>query len=184
MNEANLNIRAEVLSLLMRLPTPPEESLPGGVSDSAIIAFETSQRLTIPSCLREWLNTSNGPCVGPGGIVGLKTTRNSQNVEYILELYPVWAENGWVPIAGDGCGSYYVVVTQNDFGKGEPVVFVDVNDDNTAPAFIAASDTWRFLRFLFKKELGESNWPFAQEEVAINDPAIMSFSGVALPWEA
>ena len=184
MNEPNATDHSEVLALLKLLPSPPDEPLPPGASESEIAAFEESQGIAIPTELRQWLTTSNGACVGPGGIVGIKTARDSQDAESILELHPTWANNGWMPVAGDGCGSYYLMATKNEFGAGNPVFFVDVNDDDRAAAFIAGSNVWRFLVFLFKKELGKSNWPFSESEVLADDPEIMSFSSLALPWES
>ncbi|MCR9296032.1 MAG: hypothetical protein NXI32_25225 [bacterium] len=71
----------------------------------------------------------------------------------------------------------------NDYGNGEPVLFVDVNDDSSQTAFLAASNTWSFLRFLLRKELGETRWPYSESEVIRDDPEIESFVGVPLPWD-
>lgn len=179
-----MNLKHEVQSLLGRVPAPPEETIPSGLSDEQIQQFEIAYDLTIPTQLRDWLKTSNGPCVGPGGIVGVGTSRDSQDAASIFANYTEWQDNGWFPLAGDGCGNYYVVATRNDFGTGEPVLFIDVNEDSSNPAFIAASDTWRFLSFLLRKELNETRWPYSKADVLREDPKIDSFTYVALPWEA
>lgn len=179
-----MNIRDEVRELLAKVPAPPDESIPSGVTDEQLAQFEESHGITIPHLLREWLSMANGPCVGPGGIVGISTKRDSQDAASILENYPDWREKGWFPVAGDGCGSYYVVATRNDYGDGEPVLFIDVNDDSFQPAFLAASDTWSFLRFLLRKELDETRWPYSESEVIRDDPKITSFAGASLPWNA
>ena len=179
-----MNIKEEVRDLLTKVPAPPEDAIPHGAADEHLAQFETTSGITIPNLLREWLTIANGPCVGPGGLVGINTKRDSQDAASILENYPEWQEKGWFPVAGDGCGSYYVVATRNDYGDGEPVLFIDVNEDSSQPAFLAASNTWAFIRFLLRKELNESRWPYSESEVVRDDPQITSFVGVSLPWEA
>jgi len=178
-----MNLIEDVMSLLGRVPAPPEDSMPVGLSTEQIEEFEASQGFKIPDRLREWLSTANGPCIGPGGIVGLGTKRSSQDASRILEIYPEWRDKGWIPIAGDGCGNYYVVATKNEYGKGEPVLFIDVNIDRSRPVFVAASNTWFFLRFLLRKELDESKWPYSEVDVVREDPEITIFVGVSLPWD-
>jgi len=122
--------------------------------------------------------------VGPGGVSGIGTKRKSQDLDALMNLHPDWRSRGWVPVAGDGAGNYYVVATKGEFGPGEPVLFIDVGVDESVPAFVAASDTWHFLRFMLKKELGESRWPFSKDEVVLMDPSVETFTSVALPWDA
>lgn len=179
-----MDIREEVRELLTKISVSPEDSATTGVTDEQLTLFEITNGMTIPRLLREWLLMANGPCVGPGGLVGISTKRDSQDAASIFENYPVWRENGWFPVAGDGCGSYYVVATRNDYGDGEPVLFIDVNENSSQPAFLAASNTWSFLRFLLLKELDETHWPYSEPEVVGDDPEITSFTGVPLPWDA
>jgi len=49
---------------------------------------------------------------------------------------------------------------------------------------VVASGFWQFLRFLFRSELGEQLWPFDEEYVLANDPALRQFVSVRLPWVA
>ena len=180
----SVSCEAEVIELLSKVPSPPDEGIPAGATEHQVAEYEKRLGLSIPNKLRAWLLTCNGPCVGPGGIFGMNTRRESQDIERILTLRPNWHEKGWIPIAGDGCGNYYVVATEGEFGEGEPVLFIDTMEDDSVPAYVAASDIWRFLRFLLKKELGESKWPYNRDEVAMADPAILSFRDVELPWNA
>lgn len=184
MSGSTLKIKDEVLALLRRVPAPPEDSLPAGTSDAALQEAESAYGITFPPKLRDWLSTSNGACVGPGGLVGIDVNRDSHDLGAIFDNYPLWRNRGWIPVAGDGCGNYYVVATRNEFGAGEPVLFVDVNDASDQPAFIGASDTWLFLKFLLSKEVGESRWPFNETEVLTWDPDIVSFENICLPWNA
>jgi cell wall assembly regulator SMI1 len=177
-----LKIKDQVLTLLGRVPAPPEDSLPGGASEAKLQNAEAVHGITFPPKLREWLLTSNGACVGPGGLVGIGVVRDSQDLGAIFENYPTWKDKGWIPVAGDGCGSYYVVATHGEYGAGEPVLFVDVHETPDQPAFIVASNVWQFLRFLLSKEVDESRWPFNEVEVVECDPNITSFTNVSLPW--
>jgi hypothetical protein len=40
-----------------------------------------------------------------------------------LDLYPEWRTLGWLPVAGDGCGNYYVLAGDGTVG------FVDTTSD-------------------------------------------------------
>ena len=175
---------AEVLALLARVPAPPDEETPAGATEQQVAEFEKRTGVTIPAKLRSWLLACNGPCVGPGGVFGIKPKRADLDIEQVLSLFPKWREKGWIPVAGDGCGNYYVVATKREFGDGEPVLFIDTMEQDSVPAYIVASDVWRFLWFLFNDELGESKWPFNRDEVTTSDPDILSFHDVDLPWTA
>jgi hypothetical protein len=95
----------------------------------------------------------------------------------------VWGARKWLPVAGDGCGNYYLLASANDFGAGFPVVFVEPTVDVSSPAYVAASGLWNFLDFMLSKELAKSGWPFGMAEVVARDPGILRVTGVPLPWE-
>jgi cell wall assembly regulator SMI1 len=168
--------------LLAQAPQPPEERLPGGISDTECDAFEQRTGIRLPEEVRQWLKISNGPCVGPGGLYGIRPQRSHLDIEAILDLYPSWKTRQWIPIAGDGCGNYYVIPTQEEYGSGYPVLFVDTNSTSDVPAYIVASDIGHFLVSLLEKELGEKRWPFDENYVTKADPEITRFVGVPLPW--
>jgi hypothetical protein len=93
--------------------------------------------------------------------------------------HPGWHDRRFVPVAGDGCGNYYV----SDASLGltvSPIFFVDTFVNPLQPAYVVASNLWLFLRFLFMKDLGKSRWPFSREEVLANDPAILHVSTAPL----
>lgn len=171
----------DVVAIFPELETPPGESIPPGLDEAEIQGVESRIGFKLPSSFRRWLMTTNGPCVGPGGIVGINTARELQNLESIYELYPNWKSNQWVPVAGDGTGNYYVLA-QPEYDV-EPVVFVDVTENADQPAFIVASSLWHFLNFLFRKDLGKSRWPFDKTEVLDCDAKILETEFV-LPWNA
>jgi len=125
---------------------------------------------------------SNGPCVGPGGLFGIGPARTDLDIETCLDLFPAWKKKKWIPIAGDGCGNYYIVPTQQEFGPGNPVLFIDTIWSTESAQFVVASGIGYFLLFLLEKELGKTGWPFDEQHVALLDPGIKLTCGVALPW--
>ena len=177
-------VKNDVVDLLNQMVLPPNESLPDGASEEMIIDFESRNKICVPPVFRSLLLFCNGPCVGPGGFAGISITRESQDIDHLFDLYPSWLAKGWIPIAGDGCGNYYLVATNGEFGVGEPVFFVDVIDDEEIPSFIVSSNPWSFLKFIFKKELGQSKWPFDRIEFEKNDPEVFLFRAIAFPWDA
>jgi hypothetical protein len=177
-----MNLFSRIKLLLHKVPRPPEDSIPAGAAEQELDSFVHRTGITLPTSLRQWLRTSNGPCVGPGGLFGIRPERSGQDIERIFDIFPTWKARKWIPIAGDGCGNHYVLPTEDDFGVGFPVVFVDNFVSSDSPAYIVASDLEHFLVELLEKELGKQGWPFDRNHVLRNDPHIVDFQGVALPW--
>ena len=40
---------------------------------------------------------------------------------WFWDLYPEWRGLGWIAVAGDGCGSYYVLTADGTVGFVEPM---------------------------------------------------------------
>jgi cell wall assembly regulator SMI1 len=172
----------KIRKLLARCPDPPEDTLPEGCSDADLTGFEERTKISIPADLRTWLKVSNGPCVGPGGLFGIRPNRAYLCIESRLDIFPSWKTKKWIPVAGDGCGNYYLIPTLNDYGKGFPVVFVDTIASPDSPAYIVSSDIGHFLVSLLEQELGAGDWPFNEKSVVQHDPNILKFKCVKLPW--
>ncbi len=192
------SVQSEIHNLLHRvkwLGTGAGPIKPASQKD--IREFETEYGSKLPAELAEWVNMYNGATVNPGGIYGLND---------ILSLYksvnPSWLAKGWIPIASDGCGDYYVLDT-NIFiptSGTHPVYFVDQSNYDK-PAYVVASGLWRFLKFLLDREIldqalspevrmdataqnPESHWPFNKAHVLQVDPEMVDYQGsVPLPWE-
>ena len=158
----------DFLLKLLFLPRPPEEELPRGVTEESLDAFTARTGLSIPSEMREWLKISNGPCVGPGGMFGIKPAREDLDIEGVFALYPSWRSRGWIPLAGDGCGNYYVVLAASE---GTPVGFVEVTCDQDAIARVVAPTVFAFLDALFDKELGKKR-PLDDGREFVGDPRV------------
>jgi hypothetical protein len=176
--DANLK---RINELLSRVPRAPDKSLPLGLSDEALSGFEERVGFTMPPEQADLLRLSNGPCVGPGGVFGVRPTLDFLDMEQLYDSFPGWRDHGWVPVAGDGGGNCYVAV---QLGEDWPVVFIDTMEDAEHPAFIVASGVFKFVIALLEKELGETGWPFNEANVTFSDPNITDFGGTfALPWE-
>jgi hypothetical protein len=106
-----------------------------------------------------------------------------------MESEPLWRERGWIPVAGDGNGNYYVLDSHTGGPGSHPVYFLDHETDLAKPEYVVASNLWHFLRFLLKREVEgpqarAASWPFNQRLVLEADPELAAYAGVApLPWE-
>lgn len=178
------NIENSVAQLLQLVPHAPGTTIPGPAAAQEIQAFQERIGYEVPRELRAWLNMSNGPCVGPGGLFGTGSVPRHLSIGHYLDLYPDWRRRQWLPVAGDGCGNYYVLVASSQFGPGNPVIFVEPMVDSLQPTYVAASNLWVFIDFLLRKELSQSAWPFNAAEVVERDPEILRVVGVPLPWAA
>lgn len=147
----------------------------------------------MPDDLRRWFKISNGAFVGTVPVYGVHPFSSPLSMERRLEIYPEWREKSWIPISDDGCGNYYVLPTRGEFGDGFPVVFVEAVVDPREPGYVVASDLGHFLIFLMESELALMNsdptelvrspWPFDELKVVRDDPAILNFFDLRLPWD-
>ena len=175
--------RDEALKLLPFMKTPPDEGIPEGASASAIQMAENRLGLKYPSDFREWLMVTNGPPIGRGGMLGIHPVGCSEDIENVLKFYSAWVSNNWIPVAGNGCGDYYVLVHESE--KMNSVAFIDCAFDSDRIAYVIASNLWTFLRYYFESELADSDteWPFNKDETLKNDPDLLN-SRLPLPWES
>jgi hypothetical protein len=192
---------------LVRRSSPPDAVIPEGASEEECDAFEQRTGIDLPQDVRSWLMLSNGPLVGPGGLYGIRTPKSFLDIESQLHSYPQWKTEKWVPVAGDGCGNYYLVNTQGEFGEGHPVFFIDTIASKDLPSHIVASDIGHFLIGILEQELDSQNrhelaglshaelcaggspleqftgrWPFDEHSTIEFDPHILDFPGLTLPW--
>ena len=153
-----MTLKEDVIQLAAQVPAPPGEPLPPGLSDGEIDQFTHRTGLPIPPELREWLQFTNGPCIGPGGIFGIRPRRESQDMEGVFEFLPEFKKNRWLPLGTDGCGNYYVLALASEPTPLRPVYFIDAYQEKgyKVPTYAVASEFWLFLRFLFRSELGDN----------------------------
>ena len=105
------------------------------------------------------------------------------DIEGYLSQFPDWKKREWIPVAGDGCGNHYIIPTQNEFGLGNPVVFVDVGRAVESPSYVVASDIDHFVLGTLRKEMDDTGWPFNRERTLAFDHRISDFHAVPFPWE-
>ena len=145
-------------------------------------AFAEEIGIPVPDDLRDWLKLASGPSV-PSRLFGI---RMRMDIESILEIHPLWKQNKWIPVADDGCGNYYVVATQQEFGKGFPILFIDTMESSEQPQYLVASDIGHFILFFVEHEINprfdSEGWPFGEKYVLQTDPDILNFKKELLPW--
>ena len=147
------NAKHEALKLLPFLSLAPEDSLPNGATLQQLDNFETRTTLRLPHQIKDWLLLCNGPCVAEGGVYGVCPDRPFLNIETHLNDCPKWLGNKWLPVAGDGCGNYYIAVLDRGYSTSCPVFFVDHEESSNELAYQVAPDFWTFLVWLFKRDL-------------------------------
>lgn len=172
-------VRQEVVSLLCEVPRAPEQPFPGGADDLELVDLERRLGEPVPAVLADWLRVCKGEAIGPGGVYGAWFGRDPNDVAARREDHSSWREQGWLPVAGDGCGNTYVLSTRGPLTGS--IGFIDSSEPDDM-AYVVASDLWRFLRFLFMAETGDRRWPFDQHSVLTADPALAALPGKLMPW--
>ncbi len=99
--------------------------------------------------LVEWLRICKGEAICAGGVFGARPDRENLDIAAHLTLHPYWRELGWLPVAGDGCGNYYVFINSGRL-RGK-VAFVDTMSDPNSVEEIAGPNLWTFLRSLLMR---------------------------------
>ena len=186
-----------IRKLLHEVASIKDQELPSGATKEDFDQLTRRTGITIPEELKEWLNISNAPYLWNGGFCGINTPENFSDIEYLFTLRPNWLSKGWIPVAKDGCGNYYIVPTRGELGEGFPVFFSDTYEDWDIPTYIVASSVGKFLEFALQEALDEAPllrphstqkyvytapWPFNQAFVLAADPDIVRFRGINFPW--
>jgi cell wall assembly regulator SMI1 len=99
----------------------PEDDPPTGASPAELTILADRLGQSLPAELRTWLSICQGAAIGPGGVLGQRPDRPHLEMVKIREIYPQWRALGWLPIASDGCGNYYVLAKDGTVGFIEPI---------------------------------------------------------------
>lgn len=104
-----------------------------GQSKGNLQASMERTNLVLPTETLAFFKFANGIPVATRCLDGISPTRRYRkrpnyryhDVESVYSYSPEFQDAGRLPIGTDGCGSYYVIPLQGDFGPGFPVVFHD-----------------------------------------------------------
>jgi hypothetical protein len=110
-----------VRSLILGAVRAPDEEI-HGASDGELAALRTRLVRDLPGQLTDLLTVCNGAPIGPGGLFGQRPDDPHVDLPSCLDLFPHWIENQWLPVAGDGCGNYYVLLADDSVG------FIDTSE--------------------------------------------------------
>jgi hypothetical protein len=161
--------QSDLVELLLTAQRPPGTAFPGGADDAALAELHGRLGIPLPPALVVWLRVCKGDIVGPGGVFGARPDDPSIDIAAVLNQFPTWKARGWIPVAGDGCGDYYVLLTEGD--NAGHVGFVD-QADLDAIEMVVATDLARFVGFLLRRDRDERGWPFDRATVLAADPAM------------
>ena len=139
-----------VVELVNGAQRAPEEPHIRGASPEDLHHLEERLARRIPIQLRDWLLICNGAGIGPGGFFGNRADRPSLDLPAVLALYPEWHDQGWLPVAGDGCGNYYVLQPSGQVG------FVDTMNDPASIEPPSYPDLFTFAEALLRSDQATS----------------------------
>jgi SMI1 / KNR4 family (SUKH-1) len=172
-------LRGEVTRLTHEAVRAPGNSFSGGANDAEIASLQQAVAGPLPADLVDWLRVCKGDLIGPGGLYGVRHTANVTDIASVLDWFPHWRERGWLPVAGDGNGDYYVLITNGE--SAGCVGFVDQSDFDTID-YLVATNLWTFLWFLLRRDGGDRRWPFDRNHVLAHDPGMATIPTDLQPW--
>ncbi|GAA3247661.1 SMI1/KNR4 family protein [Dactylosporangium siamense] len=138
--------RREVLRLLPQAQRAPEQAFPGGAGDRELADLQRRLGGPLPAVLTDWLRVCKGEAICAGGVYGARPDQPFLDIAERVAPFPQWRDLGWLPVAGDGCGNVYVLLTRGDLAG--QVAFVDTMSDPGSIESITADSLWTFLRWL------------------------------------
>src|SRR6476660_3376 len=112
---------ADLRRLVAGADRAPEDDPPEGASAAELARLSDRLGRSLPLLLRSWLSICRGAAIGPGGVFGQRPDRPGLDMVSIRDLSPEWQSLGWLPVAGDGCGNYYVLTEGGTVGFVEPM---------------------------------------------------------------
>lgn len=118
----------------------PLDPYPPPATESEIQSFCESIGVDFTTDIKEWLKISNGPA----GFFDINWAQKGCRIEEVWLDYPDWKRNGWVPIARDGFGNFYLKSV--DRLRESPVCFVEALQSDKM-AYAVASNALQFARF-------------------------------------
>jgi cell wall assembly regulator SMI1 len=115
---------------------PPQR----GATEAELRDLERRLQRSLPAPLITWLRLLNGDTISEGGVFGARPDVPSLDIAQCMKGYrQEWGEAGWLPVASDGCGNYYVLLPDDRVGFVEPMA------DPAAIAEVMADSLASFL---------------------------------------
>jgi hypothetical protein len=180
------NIDFEVIDLLDNLSESEGIAIPQGGGEDEFKDIATYMLVEDIAELAVWVSISTGPIPISQPLMGFSVDQNqndSNHYKNVLSTYPEWRRRKWVPIAGDGCGNYYLYPLMNDFNNRRPIFLVDVSKSTITPYCAVASHLFHFLVRLLESELNREDYAFTRDKVLRQDVKIQQISSLAMPWD-
>ena len=94
----------------------PEDDAPEGASATELAILADQLGRSLPPVLKCWLSVCRGAAIGQGGVFGHRPDDPSHDMVRHLDRHPKWRSLGWLPVAGDGFGNYYVLAQDGTVG--------------------------------------------------------------------
>jgi len=164
------------MALVARAHPDPSEVV-RGASEADLTGLGKHLGFPVPNELADWLRVCRGSTAGPGGLFGVGNAADGLNMNSHLRWFPGWLDRGWIPVAGDGTGNYYIL---DALERGHPVGFVEPSETVSEVQYFVASGLEVFLRELLVHEISRNRWPFDRDYVGRVDPALLVLE--PLPW--
>lgn len=152
-------------------PQPPSESR------RHIQSLEHLAAHQIPAEYAQWLEEFDGATIHTVNVFGLRGSGK------LFDQQSDYLNQGWLNIANDGCGNYYVMALDGRFHLPCPILFVDSYAE-LDDAFIVASDFCSFLQGLLANAEGQFHWPFDKKTTLQLDPELAFAKNVRFPWDS
>ena len=134
--------RERVDELVRGAVRSPDEPEIRGATAQELAELEVRLGTPLPAQLAELLRICRGAVIGPGGVFGHRPDVPFVDLPTVRALYPAWEAAGWLPVAGDGCGNYYMLLADGTVG------FVDTMADPGAIEEVEAPDLFSFIEEL------------------------------------
>lgn len=141
----------QVLTLLAKYSEPPAgPSPPTGATENDLKVLRDQLGFELPESLASWLAVCNGHLAGQGGLFGANHPNDFLDIG--SRMIDGWRERRWIPVAGDGCGDYYILDASRTHLPTDGIYFVDQMDYGKLD-YVVASELEIFLEQFLRDDL-------------------------------
>jgi hypothetical protein len=172
-----MNARTAVTKLVAEISRANPNAVFPKPRPEEIAGAEGRLGFRFPQEFREFLSLCNGAEVGRSGLYGIKTEKRFFDLERSYGNSPQFKRWKMLPVAGDGCGNFYLLDR-----KDRHVYFYDAISDDE-PGYVVASDFWHFAYFYITEPLEKRGWPVEKAYVLKIDPEMAKPCKAPPIWE-